>query len=462
MIKININKIFIVSALIIVFVVAKFMWWTTFISLFLTLSLPLLFILWKTKGKFRIFSIISWLFLIWIDFFLMILLIVPTNSYDIQTINYYKQKGNYMRIYIKDNKEKLRWMAIMIKKKDKKRTKLLLTDYKIWEKIKVKQYDKIYFVWRKQDKSYAVIYLWDDSIIRLTPWTKLTLDNITKNLNDMTNSQTHITLEQWSIWFHIIKMVKNSGNMQIETWKLQELIIRWTAWIVSLNNNKTEVVWYDHFIEAKNWNKSKIIGVWEWAIITKNQIDITHNIKNILKSIWINNSTINEFKTADSKYIHNMQKELLEYIKNQVWNIKWFDFYNTLKERKVKIFSIWNEKYKQYLKNLINYNYLIWKWKNFTSTLTKNNNLVFIASELNKQKVKTAFLYDQLKNNIRNSDYYKTYIINLWIEWKINNINKALQENKQTMIDRYSKDYEQLFKDADNWINSLIKKYLHF
>jgi len=37
----------------------------------------------------------------------MILLIVPTNSFDIQTKNYYKQKENYMKIYIKDDKEKL-------------------------------------------------------------------------------------------------------------------------------------------------------------------------------------------------------------------------------------------------------------------------------------------------------------------------------------------------------------------
>ena len=465
MTKKNQNKLFIVSALIIIFIVAKLMWWTTFISLFLTLSLPLLFILWRTVWKFRVFAIIIWVFLIWIDFFLMILIIVPTDSYDIQTKNYYKQKENYMKIYIKDDKEKLSWMAIYIKHtNEKNRTKLLLTDYKQWDKIKLKENDKIYFVWRKEDKSYAVIYLWDDSILRLTSWTKLDLTKITKNLNDMTDNETHIELEQWNIWFRIIKMVKNSSNMQINTWEWQTLIIRWTAWIVSKdkNTNETQVIWYSHFIEVKDKDKSKIISKWEWAIIKQDSIKIVKNIQTMLKNIWIDNSLIKKFQLADKQYIEKTQKELINYIQTQVWTLKWFELYNNLKEWKIKLFSMWDKNYKQYAKNLINYKYLVWNWKHFTSKLVENDNLVFLASQLEKQKVKTAFLYDQLKNNIQNSGYYKTYIINLWIEWKIKNINEALKENAQTMINRYSKDHDKLFEDIDNWTNNLIKKYLNF
>ena len=460
--KKNQNKFFIISALIAVFIVVKLMWWTTFISLFLTVSLPLLFLLWRTTWKLRIFAIMAWLLLIWIDFFLMILLIVPTNSFDIQTKNYYKQKENYMKIYIKDDKEKLSWMAILIKKKDQNRTKHLLTDYKQWDKIKLEENDKIYFVWRKENKTYAVIYLWDDSILRITPWTKLDLQKITKNLDNMTDNETHIELEQWNIWFHIIKMVKDSSNMQINTWKWQTLIIRWTAWIVSKNENETQVIWYSHFIEVKDKDKSRIISKWEWAIIKQDSIEIVQNIKDMLKNIWIDNSLIEEFKSADKKYIENTQKELINYIKKQVWTLSWFVNYNKLKEWKIKIFSIWDRNYKEYAKNLINYEYLIWEWKKFTSKLSENGNLVFLASQLEKQKVKTAFLYDQLKNNIQNSDYYKTYIINLWIEWRIKDINKALKENVQSMINRYSNNYNQIFKDTDNWIDSLINKYLNF
>lgn len=457
MIKKNQNKLILISAFITIFIVSKFMWWTLFVSLFLSISLPLLFILWRTTWKSRVLAIISWLFLIWIDFFLLLLLIIPTNSYNIQVKEYYKNKDNYIKVFIKDNKEKLTWMAIKINNKINP-----LTKYKKWEKIKVKENDTIYFIWRKKNKSYAVIYLWDDSIIRLTPWTKINLNKITKNLNDMTANQTHITLEQWSIWFHIIKMVKDSSNMKIANPTGQELIIRWTAWIVSFNNSKTKVIWYSHFIEVKSKQDSKIIGKWEWAIIENNKIKVTHKIQDILNSIWIDNNLIKDFKKADKKYIEQVQKQMISYIKEQIGILKWVNIYNKLKEIKIKVFSIGDQKYKKYADNLIDYKYLIWKSNKFTKNLAQNDNLVFLASELNKQKVKTAFLYNKLKNNIKNSDIYKTYIVNLWIEWKISNISKLLKENAQDIIDRYSNDYEQLFRNIDNWIINIINKYLNF
>lgn len=462
MIKKNQTKILLLSASIIVFVITKLMWWTIFVSAFLTFSLPLLFILGKTKGRKKIFAIITWLLIIWIDFFLLLLLLIPTQSYNIETKKFYEQKYNYMKIYIKDSKDKVKWMLLKIKKWNNNWITLPLTKYKKWERIKLSQNTKIYFVWMKSYKTYAVIYLWDDTIIRLTPWTRINLTKITKNLNDITDNQTHISLKQWNIWFHVLKMIKNSNNMKIETWKWQELIIRWTAWLVSKNNKKTTVIWYSHFIEIKDKNNSKIISKWEWAIVKNNEIKITHNIKNLLNTIWINDKLIKEFKIEDKKYIENMQKKLLEYIKKQVWTLKKFKFYNKLLEWKIKIFSIWDKNYKKYLQNLINYKYLVWEWKKFTAWLANNSNLVFIASELEKQKAKTAYLYEQVKNDIQNNDLYKTFVINLWIEGKIKDINKTLQENINTIIQRYWNNYDKIFEDIDNWTSNFINKYLNF
>ncbi len=460
--KNNQTKLFIILSLISVFVIVKLMWWTNFIATFLTLSLPLLFILWKSAWKLRVFAIISWILLIWVDFFLMLLLIVPTSSYDIETKNHYQQKENYMKIYKKDEESKLRWMAMMIKKENKDRTKISIADYKEWEKIDLEENDKIYFVWRKSYKTYAVIYLWDDSILRITPWTKLSLTKITKDLNKMSENQTHIKLEQWNVWFRVLKMVKDSSNMNIETWKWQTLIIRWTAWLVSKGQNETQAIWYKHFIEVKNNDTSKIIKAWEWAIIKQDSIDIKKDIQDMLGNISFDTSLIEEFKIKDQEYIANMKENLMNYIEEQVWAIKWFESYNKLKKWKVKVFSIWDENYKEYAKNLINYEYLVWKSEKFTSKLSKNENLIFLASQLEKQKVKTAYLYDNVKRNIQDSDIYKTYVINLWIEWKIKDVNKSLKEDVQTMIERYWNDNKKLFEDIDYWIDSLINKYLNF
>jgi len=364
-----------------------------------------------------------------------------------------------MKIFIKDDKANLKSMAIMIKNNNKEWKKILLSNYKTWEKININENDKIYFVWKKEYKTYAVIYLWDDSILRITPWTKLNLSKITKNLNKIVDSQTIVELEQWNIWFHIIKLIKNSDNIQIKTWTWQSLIIRWTSWIVSKNKETTQVIWYEHFIEIKNQDNSTIISKWQWAIIKENKINIVKNIQEILKNIWLNNNIIKEFKDQDKKYINKMKENLIKYIKENVWTITWFEFYNNLQKWKIIIFSIRNKKYQEYAKNLINYEYLVWKWQEFTSKLAKNENLAFLASQLEKQKVKTSYLYNQVKNNIRNSDLYKTYIVNLWIEWKITDINDSLTKNT---IEIYNKDYDKIFEDIDYRIDILIKKYLHF
>jgi len=59
--------------------------------------------------------------------------------------------------------------------------------------------------------------LWDGTILRITPGTKLKLEKVTKNLENLTDSETKVKLENGNIWFHVIKLIKNSSNMQIET-----------------------------------------------------------------------------------------------------------------------------------------------------------------------------------------------------------------------------------------------------
>ena len=369
-----------------------------------------------------------------IDAILLILLLVPTKTYNINTTVFYAKRQNYMKIYTKDPPTKLKSMAILIRREQNWQTQrfmIKLSDYKNDTKIPIFPKDKIYFVWLKTNKSYAAIYLWDGTILRITPGTRLKLSKITKNLENLANSQTQIQLESWNIWFHVIKLIKGSSNMQIQTSTGQMLVIRWTAGLVSKenpNSNKTYAIDYSHFIEAKNPKQSVILKPWEWAIITNEYIKIVKQIEAILQKAGLDQKILEQFPTLDKQDLENYQKELINYIKNQLWD----NLITQIETLKLKIFSIWDKNYKQYLENLETYQYLLGQTNQISQKLLNNPNIAFIASNLQKQEAKVAYLYNQLKQNIQNSDLYKTYIINLWIQGKIKDLsNKTLEKIMQ-------------------------------
>ena len=411
-----------------IFIVTKLLGWTYFVSSFLALSLIILYFLWQSKKT--IWFNIIWGILIFFDAIFLILLLVPTKAYNINTTSFYAQRKNYMKIYIKDPPEKVKAMAIIILRKQNNKSQkfiIRLWEYKKNTKIPIFSQDKIYFVWLKQNKSYAAIYLWDGTILRITPWTKLVLSKITKNLENLAKSQTKIRLESGNIWFHVIKLIEGSSNMQIQTSTWQWLIIRWTAWLVSKpdNSQKTYAIDYDHFIEAKNTKKSVILKAWEWAIITEEEIKIIKQIKLLLQQAGLDPNIIKQFPTLDKKDLENYKKELLKFLQKEIWN----KVIAQIQYLKLKLFAIWDKNYKEYLENFETYEYLLGKTNQVTQSILNNPNLAFIASNLQKQSAKVGYLYNQLKQNIENSDLYKTYIINLWIEWKIKNIsNQTIQQ----------------------------------
>ncbi len=411
---------------VIIFIISKFLGWSWLISTFLGLSIIILYFLNFLKNK--IISNFIWAILIIIDSILLILLFVPVKAYNINPSEFYAKQQNYLKIYIKDPPEKTKYMAIIIwrnKNNEKGKFIIKLSDYKKNTKIPLFSNDKIYFLWNKKNKTYAAIYLWDWSILRITPWTKLKLAKITKNLENLTDSQTQIKLESWNIWFHIIKLIKNSSNMQIQTSTWQMLIIRWTAWLISKpEKQKTYAIDYSHYIEIKNKNKSAIIKAWEWAVITDNEIYIIKNIQNILKQIWLSDNILKTFPKLDKQDIENYKKQIIDFLKKQIPQ----NIITTLENYKIKLFSIWDKNYKNYLEKLETYQYLLWETKKITNEIKNNPNIAFIASNIWNQQAKLEYLYNQLKQNIQNSDIYKTYIINLWISWKIKNISSQAIE----------------------------------
>ena len=436
----KLEKIILLWIVILLFIISKFLlWWSFLVSLFLSLSLWILYFLWKIKWKWRIFWIAGWLVFLSVDFFLLILLLLPTKSYNISIKSYYNKKYNYMKIYPEWNKTKWKYMFIMLKRNGKWMP-IKLSNYKKWYKIRLKQNDKIYFAWNRDNKSYAIIYLWNDTIFRITPWTKLTLKKITKDLNNLPDSKTDVSLEQWNLWFHVVRLIKDSKSMNIQTWTWQTLIIRWTSWLIKKDINKTYAVDYSHYIEVKNNDKSKLLKPWQGAIIQNRQIKVVNDLNLLLKKIWINKKTLKEFSSFDKKKIEEFNRNLVNYIKKQFASTETFPLLSVAEEIKLKIFSIWDENYRNKLDKLVDYQYLTEQGEQFTNALSNNPNLSFIASNLWKQKVKVEYLYNQVKQNLQNSDIYKTYIINLWIEGKIKNVWDFLNKT----INNYSQNFNSL------------------
>ncbi len=417
----------------IVFIVAKLLWWTIIISMFLAISLIWLFFLWKL---WKIYSNIIWWFILMIDAILIIVLMVPTKSYNISPSEFYAQRKNYMKIYIKDSNNKVKEMSVVIFNKTKNKI-IELSKYKKWTTIEVFPQNRICFLPLKNYKlykTYAAIYLWDWTILRITPWTCITLKKITKNLSNLADSKTQIYLNSWNIWFHVIKLIKDSSNMKINISTWQSLIIRGTAWLI----RKTKETWwqvyivdYSHLIEVKNSNKTIILNEWEWAILSWENIKKVNQIQEILKRIWITKKNLDEISKLDIKYIIGYKKDLINFLKKRLWDKALLK----LEEIKLKVFSIWNKKYKQLLEELNTYQYLIWDSNKITNVLLNNSNIAFIAWNLWQQQAKIKYLYNQTINNLQNSEIYKTYIINLWISWKIKRvsedlINKAIKTKK--------------------------------
>jgi len=443
----------------IIFIISKLLWGTFLISLFLAISIIFLFYLGKSKGKNRIFAIIVAFLISWLDLLFFILLLVPTKSFNIDTSSYYKNKVNYMKVFVKKN-DNLNNLNLIIYNNWKKRIKVNLKKQLIKrEKIILKQWDKIYFICKvktycKLHKSFAAIYLWDDSIFRIKPWTIITLKKITKNLHNLSDSKTNISIEKWNLWFHVIRLIKDSSSMKIETWKWQSLIIRWTAWFIIKNKESTYALDYSHYIEVKNNKKSIILKEWEWAEIKEWSITID-NIENIINKIWIDKNIIKKFESLDKTYIKKSINDLKKYIKN----IEKTDFIWKMEELKIKIFSIWNKKYEKYLENLENIKYLIWKTTNFTKTLSENPNLAFLSANLEKTQVKLNYLYNEYKK-LWNKDIYKTYFINMWIAWKIDNFNEKINKlNLWKKLEDITNNLNNLMKNIDQSIDNTINNF---
>ncbi len=411
--------------LLVLYLIVAIFFWSLGVSLnfiiFFIISTFIWLYLSRYNSKFVKFIVIF----IWIiNFFLFVYALIPQPQQDIDIKKFFLNQQNCLKIFKNDSDEVLRkQLASVYILWDKKKVR-----YRLWE---VKNYtkfcwlgtgDTIIFTSRTKNlKTYLTLYLWDWSIIRIFPKTKLTLDKVLKNLNDLPNSKTKISITEGNIRFRVIKLITNDEWFNVKT-PDGILIIRGTAWFVS-RDDKTLVYSDDHLIEGKNLAGDKFFIKWKEAVIfTKDKVlkklDFNQFLNYVGENIY---KIIKSFKIEDIREINLYKQKFSDYIKSQLSAWQQSNIIAKISFRKVKLNNI-------ILKNndiitIEKVKLLLWDFNKDELSdidLSKFKNYIFIPVNEKYQEVKMKFFEQMSKLN----DYWKK-------NYLIQKINNMLDEKKE-------------------------------
>ena len=411
--------------LLVLYLIVAIFFWSLGVSLnfiiFFIISTFIWLYLSRYNSKFVKFIVIF----IWIiNFFLFVYALIPQPQQDIDIKKFFLNQQNCLKIFKNDSDEVLRkQLASVYILWDKKKVR-----YRLWE---VKNYtkfcwlgtgDTIIFTSRTKNlKTYLTLYLWDWSIIRIFPKTKLTLDKVLKNLNDLPNSKTKISITEGNIRFRVIKLITNDEWFNVKT-PDGILIIRGTAWFVS-RDDKTLVYSDDHLIEGKNLAGDKFFIKWKEAVIfTKDKVlkklDFNQFLNYVGENIY---KIIKSFKIEDIREINLYKQKFSDYIKSQLSAWQQSNIIAKISFRKVKLNNI-------IFKNndiitIEKIKILLWDFNKDELSdidLSRFKNYIFIPVNEKYQEVKMKFFEQMSKLN----DYWKK-------NYLIQKINNMLDEKKE-------------------------------
>ena len=390
---------------------------------FLIISSLLIWFLTNIKSIF--WYIFAFLIII-INIVLVFFAIIPTYDKEVNVLWFYSQQKNFINIVINDEEEVI--------KENNARIRIIwpwwinetinFTEENLWINFEIKENYVITFQSRTNNiNSSVIINLWDWTIIRLLPQTTIRINQILQNHNNLLDSKTNISIENWNIWFSVIRTIiwDDSFNIKTENWTL---VIRWTSWFIShnQNNKETSILSYNHIIELidNNWNshilwKNDIIKIKDNII---NKMDINQFINMISQETYIN---INRFFQDDLVYIENYKNSIVKYvIDNYWWTLDNSERLWKISKIKLNILSIWNNDYKNKLENYKKYEAILWNYeiKSFNEKLI---DWIIIPINKNFNDIKLNFLENLSKENIEAA---KSYIINRYnkvldLDWNI-------------------------------------------
>lgn len=377
------------------FVFLYFLWVGMRVLWILLISWVILYFL----GRWRnVFSYIITVIIITFNLTLLFFSLLPSYDKEINLEEFYQQQQNYISAEIKDEPATLQSQLVKVKINN--------TSYDLpqLKNISIKKWDIVTFQSRtKNIESIVSIYLWDGTILRLLPQTTVSMDEITKNLNDVTTSQTRVNLQKWDIWFHVIKTLINDDGFQVTTsnWSM---VIRWTSWII-WHNRPAWSTWYDSYVQSADHLIEVKPLSWQSMFITRNQVVQfnTTNIKDILTQqlrnfLWDTAyAQIATFKILDNQDIKNYKEKFTWYIRT-----KYSEYYEISKSFqdinywKLWLFSMWDQSSHNELQNYYVYQTLMGN-NDYSSKFDQETikKAIFTPINDNLEKIKSSYLFEK-------------------------------------------------------------------
>ncbi len=410
--KINTSSTIITITLIIIglflAILLKLPLWIVWVFL---LSLVIIFL---TKKRAPAATLVVWVIIIVVNLGLLVFAQIPIYSQKIDLKPFFQQQKNYLTFSINDSTQHLKQQkaTIIIKHLNPPTTITIpLRDENLTsQKYEVFSQDRILFVSKSKNiKSWANIYLWDGTIIRILPQTSLYLSEIFKNLDNPLLSKTHLQLQRGNIWFSNVRTILKDDSFNINT-QDGTVIIRWTAGLISKIASGTIVFPHDHFLEIKTKKFQKVVAprqIVEFTQSTLNQLDLDQ-LKQLL---WQQISDfIKLMPQLDKQFVQDYYQSLQNFIK-QNFDTAWSQTQQLkrLSVWKMKALSLINPTYKQNLEQFETYQLLTQGGDIKLNLEQINAYLVTIPLNPSIEKLKLDYLKSQAQKNI---EYLKTYIIN--------------------------------------------------
>ncbi len=340
---------------------------------------------------------------------------IPIYSKKIDLKSFFQQQKNYLTFSINDPLEVLKKQkaTLIIKHTDPPTTITIpLRDEKLTsQKYEIFSQDRILFVSKSKNlKSWANIYLWDGTIIRVLPQTSLYLSEIFKNLDNPLLSKTHLQLQRGNIWFSSVRTILKDDSFNINT-PDGTIIIRGTAGLISKITSGTIVYPHDHFLEIKTEKFKKIIApkqIVEFTQSALNQLNFDQ-LKELLGQQIV--ELVKIMPQLDKQFIQDYYQSLQDFIKRN-FETAWAQTQQlkNLSIWKMKIMALINPQYQQNLTQFKTYQLLTQK-DGDTKLDLKQINAYLLALPLNQslENLKLQYLKTQAQKNM---EYFKTYLIN--------------------------------------------------
>lgn len=441
-----------------IFLYYSYFWLPLYLLVSVFVSIFVIYFISYRRTIFKWFISIT---LVFINLILFVFAIIPTYSADVDMDDFYKKRENYFTIdkvwdweSYKELKEKN--VKIIVVNDNKQRLFLNLSKPLPKSKYEVLEWDLLFFEskYKKLD-IYLTIHFWDGTIVRVLPQTKISINKILVNIDELAKSETKIQVDDGNIWFNIIKTIINDKWFNVET-KQGSLVIRWTSGLVSVNSKKDKTRAYsnDHIIQIQNssWEKD-IITNWEVVEFTPDSLKKL-DFKDFVDEFSLDFFKLrDEINSMDDINIDQYKDEIAKYInENFSWNLENNKRILWLSEYKMKLINKVNQSNNlSQIENYARYKLLkYWHTDDYNiDNYSENDVFIPLNNGVDKMKLEIFKFF-----STKNIEYMQSYIISLYNDlldmWKNINIDELKHLLENANINNIQNNINSIYKQIMN------------